>query len=57
MASGVLLALPTMAAARAIYEFFRERIEFDSWDDGADIPIQLSLEEPHERAADVPLPR
>ena len=54
---GVLLALPTMAAARAIYEFFRERIEFDSWDDGADIPIQLSLEEPHERAADVPLPR
>ena len=50
---GVLLALPTMAAARAIYEFFRERIEFDSWDDG-DIPVQLSLEEPHERPADVP---
>ena len=54
---GVLLALPTMAAARAIYEFFRERVEFDSWDDGAEIPMQLSLEEPRERPADVPLPR
>jgi len=54
---GVLLALPTMAAARAIYEFFRERVEFESWDDGAEIPVQLSLEEPHERPADVPLPR
>jgi predicted PurR-regulated permease PerM len=50
---GVLLALPTMAAARAIYEFFHERVEFETWDEGAEIPVQLSLEEPD----DVPLPR
>jgi len=55
--AGVLLALPTMAAARAIYEFFHERIEFDRWDDDADIPVQLTLDEPRERPADVPLPR
>jgi predicted PurR-regulated permease PerM len=31
--AGVLMALPTMAAARAIWEFFSERIRFDPWDD------------------------
>ena len=34
--AGVLLALPTMAAARAIWEFFSERVRFDPWDDGDD---------------------
>jgi predicted PurR-regulated permease PerM len=53
---GVLLALPTMAAARAIWEFFHERIRFDSWD-GEDIPAELPLEESHGGPADVPLPR
>ena len=32
--AGVLMALPTMAAARAIWEFFSERLQFDSWDAG-----------------------
>ena len=33
--AGVLLALPTMAAARAIWEFFSERIAASTrWDDG-----------------------
>ncbi len=32
---GVLVALPTMAAGRAIWEFFGERIDFESWDDVA----------------------
>ena len=31
--AGVLLALPTMAASRAIWEFFSERLRFDHWDD------------------------
>ena len=31
--AGVLMALPTMAAARAIWEFFAERLRFDPWDD------------------------
>jgi len=51
--AGVLLALPTMAAARAIWEFFSERLQFDSWDDGGAPPLDLELEVP----SDVPLPR
>ncbi len=48
---GVLMALPTMAAARAIWEFFAERIRLDPWDDtGA--PIDVGLEVP----PDIPLP-
>ena len=43
--AGVLLALPTMAAARAIWEFFSERVQFDAWDDGAaDEPIPIGLD-------------
>jgi predicted PurR-regulated permease PerM len=53
---GVLLALPTMAAGRAIWEFFSERIRLDPWD-GESIPIGLELEESHGGPADVPLPR
>ena len=30
---GVLVALPTMAAGRAIWEFFGDRIELESWDE------------------------
>ena len=51
--AGVLLALPTMAASRAIWEFFAERVQFDSWDDDRPPPLDLELELP----ADVPLPR
>ena len=32
---GVLVALPTMAAGRAIWEFFRERIDLEPWDETA----------------------
>jgi len=38
--AGVLMALPTMAAARAIWEFFSERIYLEPWDDEA-VPIDL----------------
>jgi predicted PurR-regulated permease PerM len=38
--AGVLMALPTMAAARAIWEFFQERIYLEPWDD-KDGPIDL----------------
>jgi predicted PurR-regulated permease PerM len=43
---GVLVALPTMAAGRAIWEFFGERIELDAWDEerqGA-LPLEVELE-------------
>jgi predicted PurR-regulated permease PerM len=46
--AGVLIALPTMAAGRAIWEFFRERIELDAWEEGGDgdIPVDVELEPP-----------
>ena len=54
--AGVLLALPTMAAARAIWEFFAERVRFDPWDDGGRAPpLEVELEEPRGSPADVPL--
>ena len=32
--AGVLVALPTMAGVRAIWGFFRERIQLERWDEG-----------------------
>jgi predicted PurR-regulated permease PerM len=45
---GVLVALPTMAAGRAIWEFFSERVEFESWDDasGDAVAVEVELEPP-----------
>jgi predicted PurR-regulated permease PerM len=40
---GVLVALPTMAAGRAIWEFFGERIELDAWDEER-LPLEVELE-------------
>ena len=40
---GVLVALPTMAAGRAIWEFFGERIELEPWEDAGDEPIELEV--------------
>jgi predicted PurR-regulated permease PerM len=44
---GVLVALPTMAGLRAIWEFFRERVRLERWDEGPpDVPVEVELEEP-----------
>lgn len=44
---GVLVALPTMAGLRAIWEFFRERVRLERWDEGGpDIPVEVELEPP-----------
>jgi len=45
--AGVLIALPTMAGLRAIWEFFRTRVRLERWDEGApDIPVEVELEPP-----------
>src|SRR5262245_54348514 len=45
--AGVLVALPTMAGGRAIWEFFRERVELQSWeDDAGEVPVEVELEPP-----------
>jgi predicted PurR-regulated permease PerM len=45
--AGVLVALPTMAGLRAIWGFFRGRIELESWNDRPpDIPMEVELQPP-----------
>jgi hypothetical protein len=42
---GVLIALPLLAAARAMWEFFGERIELEPWADRKALPVDVGLEE------------
>ena len=45
--AGVLVALPTMAGGRAIWEFFRERVKLESWDEGGpELPVEVDIEPP-----------
>jgi predicted PurR-regulated permease PerM len=45
--AGVLIALPTMAGGRAIWEFFRERVRLERWDEGApEVPVEVEIEQP-----------
>mgnify|MGYP000353694195 FL=1 len=42
---GVLVALPTLAALRALWEFFAGRVRLEPWDEsGAAVPVELGLE-------------
>jgi predicted PurR-regulated permease PerM len=44
---GVLVALPTLAALRAIWEFFGGRIRLEPWDEGGStIPVEVDVEPP-----------
>ena len=52
--AGILVALPTLAAGRAIWEFFAERITLEPWDEGGGaVPVEVEVERP--AAADVTL--
>ena len=45
--AGVLIALPTMAGGRAVWEFFRERVKLESWEEGGgEVPVEVELEPP-----------
>jgi predicted PurR-regulated permease PerM len=51
--AGVLIALPVLAAGRAIWEFFAERVTFEPWEEGdAAVPVEVEVERP--RAANAP---
>ncbi len=41
---GVLVALPTMAGMRAIWEFFGARITFEQWEEGGTVPVDVELQ-------------
>ena len=43
---GVLVALPTMAGMRAIWEFFGARVTFEPWGEGGTVPVELEVEAP-----------
>lgn len=43
---GIFIALPLLAVARAVWEFFGERIEFESWEEaGGALPVDVTLEQ------------
>jgi predicted PurR-regulated permease PerM len=42
---GVLVALPLLAAARATWEFFSDRISLEPWQEGGPVPVEVELEE------------
>jgi predicted PurR-regulated permease PerM len=43
---GVFVALPLLAAARAIWEFFSDRVALESWTDAGPIPVEVVVEPP-----------
>ena len=44
---GILVALPVLAASRAIWEFFAERVALEPWTkEAAVVPVQVEVEEP-----------
>jgi predicted PurR-regulated permease PerM len=47
---GVLVALPLLAAGRAIWEFFAERIQLEQWDESVPV-VPVEIEKPPERPA------
>jgi predicted PurR-regulated permease PerM len=41
---GALVALPMLAAGRAVWEFFSERVELEPWE-GGEVPVEVELEQ------------
>jgi predicted PurR-regulated permease PerM len=45
--AGILVALPLLAAARAMYEFFSERVSLEPWTEaGGPVPVEVEIEPP-----------
>jgi predicted PurR-regulated permease PerM len=45
--AGILVALPLLAAGRAVYEYFSERVELENWGDGGGpVQVEVELEQP-----------
>ena len=43
--AGIFVALPLLAAIRALWEFAGERVELESWREGGDVPVEVEIEE------------
>ena len=44
--AGILVALPLLAAARAMYEFFSERVQLEAWNAAGPIDVEVEIEQP-----------
>jgi predicted PurR-regulated permease PerM len=42
---GALIALPLLAAGRAMWEFFSERVALERWNAGGPVPVEVEVEE------------
>jgi predicted PurR-regulated permease PerM len=43
---GILVSLPLLAAGRAAWEFFAERIELQKWDSGSPVAVDVEVVPP-----------
>jgi predicted PurR-regulated permease PerM len=43
--AGILVALPLLAAGRAVYEFYSQRVEFQAWTEGGAVPVEVEIEQ------------
>jgi predicted PurR-regulated permease PerM len=53
--AGILVALPLLAAARAAYEFFSERVQLEPWAGAGPIDLEVEVDQPPP-VAPVPAP-
>ncbi len=44
--AGILVALPLLAAGRAVVEFFAERVQLEPWEGGGPVPVEVEIEPP-----------
>ena len=54
--AGILVALPLLAAARAAYEFFGERVQLEPWGTAGPIDVEVEVEPQPPPVAPVPEP-
>jgi predicted PurR-regulated permease PerM len=52
--AGILVTLPLLAAARAVYEFFSERVALEPWTGAGPVPVEVEVEP--QTATVVPVP-
>jgi len=44
--AGILIALPLLAAGRAIFEFFSERVQLEPWNAAGPVDVEVEVEQP-----------
>jgi predicted PurR-regulated permease PerM len=52
--AGILVALPLLAAGRATYEFFSERVQLEPWNAAGPIDVEVEVEPPPPPVVPVP---